>query len=208
MTALNTRGRGRPQRTSAERVAQRARLLDGAMSAIRRLGPDASIDQMAADAGVSKPVLYDEFGDKVGIAEAIAIEIAKAAEQTFIERLAADGTLDIGAGARAAVEALVDLVTEEPELYQFLVRTIRASDRGLFDISLVRALDSRVHSITGLLVPRGDPELLSVLGHGTFGFVFAAVESWQRTQTPSREKLVDAIVTIVVHGFQAVGSLA
>ena len=208
MTVLGHRGRGRPERTAAERAAQRARLLDGAMRAIRRIGPDASIDQMAGEAGVSKPVLYDEFGDKVGIADAIAIEIARAAEQTFAQRLAAGGTLDVGAGARAAVEALIDLVTKEPELYRFLVRTIRASDRGLFDIGLVHALDSRVQLITGALAPGRDPALLAVLGHGTFGFVFAAVESWQRTREPSRQKLVDALVAIIVHGSRAVGTVA
>ena len=42
------------------------------MEALRTHGRDASLVEMASVAGVSKPVLYDEFGDKQGVADAIA----------------------------------------------------------------------------------------------------------------------------------------
>jgi AcrR family transcriptional regulator len=57
-TSSPPRGPGRPPRTAEERAAQRTRLVDAAMAAIRTHGPDVSVDEIAAAAGVSKPVLY------------------------------------------------------------------------------------------------------------------------------------------------------
>jgi AcrR family transcriptional regulator len=200
-----SRGPGRPPRSPAERATQRSRLLDAAMAAIRRVGPDVSVDEIAIEAGVSKPVLYSEFGGRDGIAEALAIELATRAQNALFTKLAAAGTLDTAAGLRMAIDSLISLVTDEPQVYGFLVRCMRASDQGLLDNALVRTLHSRVAMLTGLLAPDTSPSLLSVLTHGTFGFVFAAVESWQATRTPDREELIDALVTVVLHGFQAIG---
>jgi AcrR family transcriptional regulator len=199
------RGPGRPPRSPAERAAQRVRLLDAAMAAARRVGADVSVDEMAAEAGVSKPVLYAEFGGRDGIAEALAVELAARVERDLVTKVVEAGTLDTTIGLRLAIEALISLVTEEPEVYGFMVRCMRASDRGLLDNALVRTLHSRMAMLTGVLAPHGDQALLSVLAHGTFGFIFAAVESWQASRAPAREELVDAIVAIVHRGFEAVG---
>src|SRR3954451_2832852 len=81
------RGPGRPPRSPEERAAQRSRLVDGAMAAIREHGPDVSVDDMPAPAGVSKPVLYATFGDKVGIGEAIAVELGARGERDVIDEM-------------------------------------------------------------------------------------------------------------------------
>ena len=73
---------------------------------------------------------------------------------------------------------------DEPEVYGFMVRCIRASDRGLLDNALVRTLHSRMAMLSGVLAPDGDQVLLGVLADGMFGFLFATVESWQATRTP------------------------
>jgi AcrR family transcriptional regulator len=118
--------------------------------------------------------------------------------------MAEAGSLDIASGLRAAINALISVVTDEPEIFEFLVRCIRTSDQGLLDNALVRTLHSRVAMIVGLIAPGNDPSLLSVLTDGAFGFVFAAVESWQVSRHPSREQLVDALATAILHGLAAV----
>jgi AcrR family transcriptional regulator len=175
------------------------------MAAVRTNGPEVSVEQIAAQAGVSKPVFYEEFGDKEGIAEAVAIEIAHGAETRFLEQVAAGSALDIATTVRAGVETLIGLVTDEPEIYRFIVRSMRASDRGLLDNGFVRALDSRVSTLISLLAPDADPVLLGALGHGLFGFVWATVESWRVTEEPPRDELINALVAVVTHGFDAVG---
>jgi AcrR family transcriptional regulator len=203
-----TRGPGRPSRTETERSLQRQRLLEDAMAAIRRHGASVSVDEIAAEAGVSKPVIYAEFGDKAGIADAIALERAELVERTLIEEMAAHHTLDAAIAVRIAVNALIGVVVDEPEIYAFIVRSVRAADSGLLDNALIRTLHSRVGILTTLLAPEADRNLLSAVTHGVFGFIFMAVESWQVTRAPSQEELVDTIVTLVQHGFQTLGGPA
>lgn len=110
------------------------------MKAIRRHGPEASIDDIAADAGVSKPVLYGHFGDKLGLADAISVELAERATAITAAALADDERVDLRVAVVAIVEALVGLVEDEPALYGFLVRTIRSGERGFFDNALVEVI--------------------------------------------------------------------
>ena len=83
MAAVNAGAKspGRPSRTDSERSLQRQRLLDDAMAAIRLHGSSVSVENIAAHAGVSKPVIYAEFGDKAGIADALALERAQQMER-------------------------------------------------------------------------------------------------------------------------------
>lgn len=185
------RGPGRPPRSPAARAAQRARLLEGAIVAIRRVGPEASVDEMAAEAGVSKPVLYSEFGDKHGIAEAIAVDVVRRAERNMAGDLA-DG-VELRKVLGLAIEGFFDVVTADPAIYGFIFRSIRTNDRGLFDNALVRSLDKRFELLAGVLAPDADPDLVHVAAHGTFGFALAAIESWLATRAPSREVLIDVL---------------
>src|SRR5260370_39990015 len=51
---------------------RRMQLVEAAIRAIRRKGPDVSMDEMAAEAGITKPIIYRHFGDKAGLYRAIA----------------------------------------------------------------------------------------------------------------------------------------
>jgi len=199
-----TRGPGRPRRTPEARAVQRARLLDAAISAIRRVGPEASVDEMAAEAGVSKPVLYAEFGDKYGIADAIAVEIVERSERDLMVEIARSGGIELTAALRLGVEGFFDIVTGEPAIYGFIFRSIRSNDRGLLDNALVRSLQARFELVAGVLVPDADPEVLRVMAHGTFGFMIGAIESWLGTQAPPRDELIDSIVLVLANGLQAI----
>jgi AcrR family transcriptional regulator len=183
---------------------QRAKLLDAAISAIRRVGPDASVDEMAAEAGVSKPVLYAEFGDKYGIADAIAVEIVERSERDLMGEIARTGTVDMSLALRLGVEGFFDIVTGEPAIYGFIFRSIRSNDKGLLDNALVRSLQARFELVAGVLVPGADPDVLRVMAHGTFGFMIGAIESWLTSRTPPRDELIDTIVLVLANGLQAV----
>ncbi len=175
------------------------------MAAIRRAGPDVSVDEMAAEAEVSKPVLYAEFGDKFGIGEAIAVELTARSERILLDSMAADGTLQMTTTLRYGVERFIDIVVNEPEIYQFIVRSIRGNDRGLLDNSLVRSLQAHFELVAGVLAPDTDSALVRVIAHGTLGFMVASVESWLVSQAPPREEVVESLVAVLANGFHAVG---
>lgn len=167
------------------------------MDAVRRHGPDASIDQMAGAAGVSKPVLYAEFGDKFGVVDAMAVQLAAGVESTVVARLAAERTFGPDAAIEAVVEALIDLVDAEPQLYQYIVRNLRTSDRGLLDNALVRVIHDRAALIIGHLAAELRPEELRLLTDGVFGFVFAVIESWMATREFDKPRLVATITAVI-----------
>src|SRR4051794_1843691 len=70
MTRLKRRKRN--GEVEARRAKKRIELLDAAIRAIRREGPGVSMGEMAAEAGVTKPILYRHFGAKGGLYHAIA----------------------------------------------------------------------------------------------------------------------------------------
>ena len=55
----------------ARRGEQRRRLLQAAQRAIHRDGPQVSMDDIAAEAGITKPIVYRHFGDRRGLAVAL-----------------------------------------------------------------------------------------------------------------------------------------
>ena len=174
------------------------------MQGIRDRGADISIDDLAAAAGVSKPVLYDEFGGKVGIADAIALVLAEDLELSVLEEIATAGEFDVDSTIGSVIDSLIGIIVREPELYAFIVRSIRVNDRGFLDNALVRVVRDRATMIIGLVAPKAPATRVAVLTDGLFGFVFAAVESWQETREPDRDELVRALSTVIRRGVQAV----
>jgi AcrR family transcriptional regulator len=195
---------GRPSRTESERSLQRQRLLDDAIAAIRTHGSGVSVENIAAQAGVSKPVIYAEFGDKAGLADALALERAQQMERSLIAGLAAGEPLDTTAAVQLGAHALIGLVVDDPEVYGFIQRSMRASDLGVLDNPLVRILHDRVEMLISLLAPDADKAMVSVVTDGMFGFIFAMVESWQVAQEPSQEEVERVIVRLVQQGFTTI----
>jgi len=181
---------------------QRARLVEGAMEAIRQRGPEVSTAEMASFAGVSKPVIYGEFGDKLGVADAVAVVLAERVERKVVDALGgqASSGSDVDAAIGLIVDSLVSLIEEEPQLYVFLVRSIRSSGRGFLDNALVRLVHRRASVLVGLAVPDVPDNEVAILTDGVFGFVFGAVESWQATKQPTKERLVLVLSGVIRAG--------
>jgi AcrR family transcriptional regulator len=175
-------------------------LIDAAMEAIRTRGPDVSLDEMAAVAGVSKPSFYRDLGDKQGVADAIAVEIGDRLQKQVVDELLGGRQVDVAGLVTAFIEAIVDLIDTEPELYAFLVRSIRASDRGFLDNALVGAVHERTAMLVGFVAPKLDPAELHLLTDAVFGLVFGAVESWQANRTVTKERLVDRLSVVITAG--------
>lgn len=201
-----TRRPGRPSLTQEQRAEQRRHILDSARAAIRRVGPDVSVIELAAEAGISKPALYLAIGGRGAIAQALAIEIADRAGDPLAQAVVS-GSFDIN-DLRDAIGTLVAFAGDEPEVYAFIARGLYSGDQPLTSHPLVEVLHDRVVSQAALLAPSMDLALLSVLTHGTIGFVFAAIESWQAKRKPSAATLTDALAAIAVAGFTSVAANA
>ncbi|WP_241780227.1 TetR family transcriptional regulator, partial [Streptomyces wadayamensis] len=108
------------QRTAEQRAARRRReLLDAADRVVLRDGPGASMNAIAAEAGITKPILYRHFGDKGGLYSALA----KRHTDALLASLRA--ALDAPADRRERVEATLDTylaaIEARPQVYRFLM---------------------------------------------------------------------------------------
>lgn len=200
------RPRGRPPRTKDQRAERRTRLVQAAMDAVRRYGPEVSIDQMAEAADVSKPVLYAEFGDKTGLVDAMAVVLAAGVEETVINRVTTEGNSDPEHIIGAIIDALITLIEDEPALYAYIVRSLRMRDRGLLDNALVRVIHDRAAVIIGRLAEELQEGELDILTDGVFGFVFGVVESWVANRRVEKDELVGTMTAVIRAGLAEVAA--
>lgn len=195
-TASDRPRRGRPPRTAAQRASHREQLVRRSIGVIRHAGSEVSLDELAAGIGVSKPVLYDEFGSRLGVADAVAAALARQLERTVAAQLADPDRTDVDHLIDALTETFITLVDEEAELYEFIVRAFWNDGRGLLGNPLVRLLHERVQPIVAARSAVGDDEL-TILIDGMYGFMLASVQSWKVEPRLSRDEMVKMIGTVL-----------
>lgn len=191
------RGRGRPK-NGPSRDVRRDEILDAALRVIRRDGPQASMDAIAAEAMITKPMIYSHFGDKAGLATAIGSHIAaELAKQ-----------MGGGAGARTfeaqvhhMVTAFVDFVDHDPDLFAFLLHP----PSGKHASEIRQLQDTLALGLAPLLrapaVDRGfSAESSVVFAYGAIGLTYAPVHWWATSgrDDMSKEQLVDHVSRMVV----------
>jgi AcrR family transcriptional regulator len=116
MSAATRRRPGRPR--GGQVVADRSQLLDAAAQVIRTRGPDATMDDIAAGASVTKPILYRTIGDKAALMAALS--------ETLIDQIdrsvsTASGTAtDPVAAFEAAIRGYVAAVDADRNLFLFV----------------------------------------------------------------------------------------
>ena len=196
--------RGRPPRSAEERAVRRTALLDRVVAVIRRTGPEISLDEVAAGAGVSKPVLYGEFGSRVGLADALSLQWADRVQASVLQILGEAEEPGPGTIVHAIVDATLRLVEEENEVYRFIVRTMQADSRGLLDNPLVRVLHERTAPFVTAVAPALTPAEVGVLTDGVYGFMFAAIESWHDDMRLSREAMVAMTAGVIAEGLRTI----
>ena len=111
---------GRTTRWDAHRDRRRADLVLAAVRAIDRHGPDAAIADMAAEAGVSKPVLYRYFADKDELHAAVGQWGANEVLARMMPALSSDAP--VRDRIADATDAYLATIEEHPQVFLLLVR--------------------------------------------------------------------------------------
>ena len=114
--------RGRP------RIADRARLLDAAERAIRRAGPTVSLERIASEAGVTKPVVFAHVGDRRALVHALGERLLGHIEASIQTALAG------GSEGRAALERVIAAYFAAVQAHRHLYAFVNgggASDKSL-----------------------------------------------------------------------------
>jgi AcrR family transcriptional regulator len=169
-----------PTPSGRRTVRTRDDLLDAAERVVLRDGPQASMNAIAAEAGITKPILYRHFDDKAGLYVALADRHI----ETLLARLSEALTRPVPRRERteAAIDAWLRLVEGNPALYRFLVHRGQTEEPdlrtrvALFQRRLGDALADGMVAELGLT--ETDRPRAQAWAHGIVGMVQAASDWW------------------------------
>lgn len=182
---------GRKRRWRQHKVERRTELVDGALEAVRLRGSGISMDEIAAEIGVSKTVLYRYFVDKNDLTTAVMMRFT---QTTLIPNMAGalSANLDGFALTRLILRVYVETVASEPEPYRFVMANSSASkskvvaDSETIIARMLAVMLRRRMKEAGM--DTGGVEAWSYL---TVGGVQLATHSWMSNPRITAEELID-----------------
>lgn len=191
---------GRVRMTGKER---REQLIRVGRSAFAELSFDgASVEEIAARAGVSKPVVYEHFGGKEGL---YAVVVDR--EMTRLEQVITNSLSHGRSRARIeqAVIALLTYVEDETDGFQILMRDLPLGHERSYSTLLNDAV-AQVSHILGKAFERSglDPKNAVLYGQALVGMVSMTAQWWldERLQEngPTKEQVAAHIVNLCWNG--------
>jgi AcrR family transcriptional regulator len=188
----------RSRMTAGER---REQLLDVARSLFAEKGFESvSVEEIAARADVSKPVVYEHFGGKEGIYAVIVDREVRALLGALTDALSAVGH-PRQLVERAALQ-LLDYIESSPDGFRILVRDSPvAQATGTFS-SLIGDVATQVE---GLLANqfrqrRLDPSVAPIYSRMLVGMVALTGQHWAEVREPPKEVVAAHLVNLAWNG--------
>lgn len=211
-SARNAKSDGRKRRWHQHKVDRRNELVDGTLEAIRHRGSNVSMDEIAAEIGVSKTVLYRYFVDKNDLTTAVMMRFA---QTTLIPNMAAalSSNLDGFALTREVIRVYVDTVAAEPEPYRFVMANSSASKNKAVANSeqiiarMLAVMLRRRMAAVGMDTGGAEPWAFH-----TVGGVQLATHSWMSNPRMTSDELIDYLTMLSWNALRGIvevgGSLA
>ncbi|MEV4573460.1 TetR/AcrR family transcriptional regulator [Nonomuraea jabiensis] len=178
---------------------RRRALLDAADRVILAQGPEVSMAAIAAEAGITKPILYRHFGDKSGLYQALADRHVRTVIAQLRPQLVAPGA-DLRGRARATIGVYLDLISANRNLYRFLFHRASAEDSRIRShmTALVRGLGEELGGLLAGERAVADPVRAQVLGHAFVGMVQTTGDWWLEHPEVDRVQVVEGLVDVIV----------
>jgi AcrR family transcriptional regulator len=195
---------GRPRGPRRDRDERRVELLDAAERAIRRVGPQASMDELAAEAGITKPILYSHFGDKAGLARALAERVA--AELNVSISASLSRIRDPSEMVAETIDAFCTFIQDEPDLYRFLVQTALDNPTGSGSKLIADFANQIAVVLGGALRQAGaDSGPAEPWAFAIVGMALAGAGWWIERQSMSKTDLVGYLSQLLWTGLSGAG---
>ena len=182
------------------REVRRAELLDAALRVIRRGGSGrVAMEDIAVEAGISRPILYRHFGDATGLYGAVADDFCQ--ELLYRLRRSARGMPPGRDLLRSQIITYLTFLAEDPEVYRYLNRQMPTDrERSVTHHSGFSRLVA--DSTAEHLRAAGWGRRMSVAGADLFvGGLEAAASRWVEEPTCPAEELTDRLTAVLWNGF-------
>lgn len=206
---------GRSTRWDEHRATRRAELVRAARKAVHRLGPDASMDEIAAEAGTSKSIVYRYFDDKTGLRLAVAATVVRQMHDAL--RQAAEEAETPKRALRAMVRVYLEMIESSPHVYWFVTRTSIGGNEPATgpagaaatapEAPLAAYLDSVIELVAEPFSRATDvpPAHAAAWAAGAVGFVRGTGEWWLAHRDPAggdeaRDALVEQVALWLWNG--------
>jgi len=189
----------RPVVGLTRREARRAELLEAALRVIRRGEGRVAMEDIAAEAGISRPILYRHFGDATGLYAAVADDFCSA----LLARLRR-GARDLPPGhglLHHQILTYLTVIDEDPNVYRFLNRQVPPD----------RERSVTHHSGFSRLIADATADHLNTAGWGKrmsfagadlfVGGLEAAASRWVEERNCTAEELADRLTAVLWNGF-------
>ncbi len=198
------RPRGRPPGRSSRDgvIAGRDALLAAAERAIARDGPRVTLDAIAAEAGVTKPILYRGVGDRDALVFALAERLTRRMTDQVAEQVAR--TEDPEDMLRRLVRGYLELAAAQRNLYLF-VTAGGVGDKRLQQSLLLAdgAAQQFVDGIAAFRSARGaDPAVATVWSYGLVGSLHYVTLWWLREPSLELETVTEHITSLLWTGLR------
>lgn len=185
--------------TATER---RSQLIDVARGVFARRGYEAaSVEEIAAKANVSKPIIYEHFGGKEGL---YAVLVDREMDHVVAQMSAAIGSGSPRDRVERAVLVFLTYVRDEPDGFVVLSRDapLTLAHGGMS--SLLNDVAERVGRVfTASLKQAGyDPKSAPIYAHALVGMVTFVGQWWTETRKPPVEEVARHLAALAWMGLR------
>ncbi len=176
--------------------------MEAAATAIRRVGPGISMADIAAEAGVTKPVLYRHFTDKGDL-------YATLADRWVSELVAAmapslDGLTDPFERIQVTISVYLERIDADRAMHDFLTHRAASEQPEAAHVlqHVVHQLGDRIAGIVASELERSGLSSAGAapIAHGMIGMVQAAGDWWLADQSMSRDDVAAHLTQVLWHG--------
>jgi AcrR family transcriptional regulator len=176
----------RDSRWDEHRRARREQLVEATLAAVGKHGAGVGMDEIAAEAGTSKTVVYRHFADRTELHVAVCARVA--GRLTAKLREAITSTSEPRHMVAAAVETYLAFLEADPEVYRFVVshplvdRPVTSDPIG----NLSHLVGDQAAALVAVALERAgrDSSAAQPWGHGLVGLVRSAADWWLQADRP------------------------
>lgn len=160
-----------------------------------------SVEEIAARAGVSKPVVYEHFGGKEG---AYAVVVDR--ESRRLHDLVRTALTTPGASSRELLErgalTLMDYIESCPDGFRILARDSPIGQTEGSFASILSDIAAQVEDILANAFDRRghDPETAGLYAQALVGLVAMTGQQWLDNRTPDREVVCRHLINLAWNG--------